>query len=444
MFSERLRRFSGPLAVAFALLMALTACGRKGDPQPPPRKNPERVANFQIQQTGQELILSMGYPTMTTGGLALPGISKLEIVQFTRPAPEFMDRPEDEEAEGDLGDDSESAEPIEGEATEAEPDSSRAQDSAKVETEEIDPQASEVEAPESELELTDEQMDEGEDVLEIEETEPINPFLSVRIDSKEFDKQADMILVLEGEELESAVVGGKIIVRLPLDEITVEPPTAYAFAVEAFAGRLRSPRSQVSAFVPLPPPPAPTDLAARASGAGITLSWVAVEDEASIEGYRILRRLSRSPDYQDALATVEPGVTEYLDGSASYDQTYVYTITAMRMEKPLVESTQADETEVEHRDAYPPKAPTGVVALAEAGRIRLLWDEGLARDIVGYLVFVSTDGGDPQQLTPEPLDATEFTHEGTTSQTTYTYTILAVDDAGNMSAASSEVTARSP
>ncbi len=84
------------------------------------------------------------------------------------------------------------------------------------------------------------------------------------------------------------------------------------------------------------------------------------------------------------------------------------------------------------------------MALAESGRIRLLWDAVADNDLTGYLVFVSTDGGAPQPLTPEPIVATEFVHDGTRSGTPYVYTVLAVDSAGNRSESSNEAATRAP
>ena len=108
------------LAVAALLLLTVQACGRKGDPQPPPQKHPARTTDLRVEQRGQELILSMSYPTMTVGGLALPGIDRLELVQYTRPAPEFMEQP-DAEVESELGAEPTSEPESDIEATEAEP-----------------------------------------------------------------------------------------------------------------------------------------------------------------------------------------------------------------------------------------------------------------------------------------------------------------------------------
>lgn len=447
MCSENHSRTAAAYALAALLVIGVsTGCGRKEEPEPPPRKDPARTTDLKVEQRGMDLYVTMTYPATTLGGLALPGIDRLEIVQYTRPAPEFMDLPEPEDAteEGETGATTEAAgAPAGRDEDEGQPDEEeQSEDEATQEGEQEAEQDEEGEADEGEQEEG-----EGEGEAEAEETAPLvepNPFLQIRVDIEEFNKNAEPVLVLEGEELEAAVVGGRIVARLPLEEIPTEPPYAYTFRAQTFAGRLKSPDSNLASFVPLPPPPPPTDVALEPEPAGIKLTWSEVETEEEIEGFNVYRRLPMAEHYPEPLATPLAEQTEYVDRSAQFGTRYVYAITTVGMKSPLVESSLSEEMPIEFVDDFAPAAPPRPVLLAESGRTRLVWDASREGDVVGYLVFVRQDGGDSVQLTPEPLETAEYIHEGTVSGATYVYFVVAVDEAGNRSEPSEEVETRAP
>ncbi len=417
-------------------LVATLACGNKGDPQPPPRKNPARTTDLTVAQRGGELVVSMSYPAMTSGGLALVAIDKVELWQYTRPAPELMEMPEElmEIPEGGAEAADGAEEPAIEEAVE--------EPLEEVVEETVGQPAG---AGETGTETTsgaeaEESTEETEDLV-IEEPDP---FLRIMIDPKEFDKHSQSILALEESDLEAAIVGGRIVMRIALEEISTEPPTAYAFAVRTSAGRLRSEKSSPTAFAPRPAPAPLTDLELSPSSSGVSLTWSVPEDETDIEGYHVYRRLAASPEFDKPLIMVTPGVGEHDDRSARFGNRYVYSIAAVRVLRPLVESMLSGEQTVNHLDVFPPPAPTGLVSLAEVGRVRLLWNAGRGRDTVGYLVFARRGEGETEQLTAEPITASEFVHEGASSGVTYVYTVLAIDSAGNQSDPSEAATTRVP
>src|SRR5687768_822803 len=72
-------------ALALALLAGLSACGKKGPPLPPLRQNPAAATDFSVRQQGDELLLTLAYPTTTVAGLALPELEAVEIWRLTRP-----------------------------------------------------------------------------------------------------------------------------------------------------------------------------------------------------------------------------------------------------------------------------------------------------------------------------------------------------------------------
>lgn len=461
------------------------------------------TTDLSVFQRGRTLYVTMSYPAVTMGGLALPGIDRVEYVRHTRPAPEFVEVSEQDSAEEtEAGQPTGEEETLSETAEETTPEGEMEIEDLEREIE-YESATSDEAAPTVTEPTGAETPDEAGEAEEFDQTTAVyappepNPYLQIRVDREEFDKRAEEVLVLEGTELESAVVGGEIVVRFPLEEIPTEPPVAYNFQVRTAAGRLRSPKSNIASFVPLPPPPPPSSVTLEPSAAGVEISWLAPsdvvpkedefaqievgeeedeteEDETEkdeteppvdddlqmpatqdlsepgeepmeIEGYNVYRRLRNATLYPpQPLASVSPDETEFLDRSAQYGSSYAYTVITLRMRRPRVESELAEEIEVRYRDEFPPQAPSGLVVLAEAGRTRLVWEASPESDVVGYLVFVRRGEAAYEPLTPDPIAANEFIHRDTTSGVTYTYRVVAVDAAGNESEPSREATTRAP
>ena len=61
-------------ACALALLAALPACGKRGDPQAPLPRTPQPVTGLSVAQRGPQLEITYVAPRATTGGVALPAV----------------------------------------------------------------------------------------------------------------------------------------------------------------------------------------------------------------------------------------------------------------------------------------------------------------------------------------------------------------------------------
>lgn len=71
------------LASAFVIsTLAISGCGKKGDPLPPLRYVPATIQDLSIHQQGNLLIFQMGYPQTTSTGLVLPGIDAVDIYEL--------------------------------------------------------------------------------------------------------------------------------------------------------------------------------------------------------------------------------------------------------------------------------------------------------------------------------------------------------------------------
>ncbi|MGY2067595.1 pectinesterase family protein, partial [Blastococcus sp. SYSU DS0619] len=95
-------------------------------------------------------------------------------------------------------------------------------------------------------------------------------------------------------------------------------------------------------------------------------------------------------------------------------------------------------------DVTPPATPAGVTATGTDGAVELTWTENGEADLAGYDLYRSTTS--PVALTAENLVGEGFvgagyTDRGVISGTEYHYVLVAVDQAGNASPASAEVTA---
>jgi hypothetical protein len=72
---------------ALPAIVALLACGKKGNPLPPVRQVPAPVKDLAVQQRGPRLLLGFTYPKLTPAGTALEGVSAVEVLEVVRPVP---------------------------------------------------------------------------------------------------------------------------------------------------------------------------------------------------------------------------------------------------------------------------------------------------------------------------------------------------------------------
>jgi predicted small lipoprotein YifL len=70
-----------PLA---AVPLAVTGCGKKGNPLPPMRVIPNPTKDLAVSQRGNQVVLRFGYPQTTTAGAKLPGLAAVEVAAMSR------------------------------------------------------------------------------------------------------------------------------------------------------------------------------------------------------------------------------------------------------------------------------------------------------------------------------------------------------------------------
>ena len=377
---------------------------------------PLTTTDLQVGQRGMELQFAFAYPDVTIGGLPLPGLEAIELWRMTRPL-----RP--------------------GPA----PDEESAEEGAETD-EDGEPSEEQLAAEQS---AADETPPAGSPFLFRRPTEAVlQAEQRIQVDPREFVALAAVELRIEGAELQAAISGDRVLLRLPLGELP--PPEVpeddrdiEVFAVLSVSTRgLGSELSNLVVILPRTPPEAPSQIETLPGASGIDVAWRA--DDPKV-GFRVYRRDAASRAYGTPIAEPLPAARSHLDQTARFGSSYVYSVTAVALASPLVESALAGEREVQYEDRYPPTAPSGVIVLGEPGQARVLWEPSVASDLAGYLVYRrGAPGTGFDRLTAEPGLELDYLDTGVVSGRSYSYYVSAVDSSGNESEASKTVDVEIP
>jgi len=181
-----------------------------------------------------------------------------------------------------------------------------------------------------------------------------------------------------------------------------------------------------------PPPPTPTNLTATAGANQISLDWNDVNDP-DFYSYRLLRSTSQSGPFGE----VWYGSTSaHVDANVVNGTRYYYVVTAVDFS--LQESEQSNVVNAVPFDSVPPAAPQNLVGYPLSQGAYLDWDDNTEPDFNVYLIYYSLTAGGPYEEY-DGDDPSEFPVYGLTNGTTYYFVVTAVDDFGNESGFSNEV-----
>lgn len=143
-----------------------------------------------------------------------------------------------------------------------------------------------------------------------------------------------------------------------------------------------------------------------------------------------------------------------LDKDVAFDTTYRYSV--QRITKSTfagheveVAGTPSETITIDARDIFPPAAPTGLVAVSspEEHAIDLSWVPNTENDLVGYAVYRRQQGSNaaPTRISPpEPVAGPSFRDTTVQPNTTYVYSVSAIDQDKNESVRSPEIEASLP
>jgi fibronectin type 3 domain-containing protein len=180
---------------------------------------------------------------------------------------------------------------------------------------------------------------------------------------------------------------------------------------------------------PASPPAAPTNLAASAGNAQVTLSWSASTGAAS---YNVYRALSSGGEGATPIATGLTG-TSFSDTGLSNGTTYYYEVTAVNVSGESGKSSEVSATP----QVSAPAAPTNLLASAGNAQVALSWTASSGAS--SYDIYRGTSSGS-EALVDYGITSASFTDTGLSNGTTYYYEVSAVN-AGGESGRSNEVSA---
>jgi len=178
-------------------------------------------------------------------------------------------------------------------------------------------------------------------------------------------------------------------------------------------------------------PSVPASLSATAASTSqIDLTWSASTDNVGVAGYRI---------YRGGTPIATSVATSYSDTGLSAATAYTYTVAAYDAAGNVSgQSSPAGATTfAPSGDTQPPTVPSGLSAVAvSSSQIDLSWTA--STDNVGVTAYRISRGGAPLATV---TTGTSYSDLGLTPSTAYSYTVIAVDAAGNASAASGAASA---
>jgi chitodextrinase len=196
---------------------------------------------------------------------------------------------------------------------------------------------------------------------------------------------------------------------------------SYTYTVAAVdaAGNVGPAVTATTTTADLTPPTAPASLTAVvAAPNAVNLTWTAATDDVGVTGYV----LSRNGVQIKQLA----GLT-YSDTGLTLGTSYTYAVAAVDAAGNV---GPARTVTVTVGDTTPPTAPGSLTAVAaSSSQVNLTWTA--ATDNVGVTAYVLTRGG--VQISKSA--ALTFSDTGLAAATSYTYSVTAVDAAGNVSPA---------
>ena len=253
------------------------------------------------------------------------------------------------------------------------------------------------------------------------------------------------------------------------------PGTTVRVAARALDRGRVSALSSVATIVVQPPPPAPHDLVAELKAEAVALSWVGVVPSPSpspsrspspspssgasptpspapsgiasprpspspsptpkppARGFLVYRRSDPGGAYGGPIRSEPFATNAFEDKAVSLGQRWCYVVGTVVSTEPVAESTRSNEACVSVRDIVAPAAPSGAAALGGPDGVEISWSPSTETDLASYRVYREVPGGPRERVGEVAPPETSLRDARAAPGTRYSYSVTAVDRAGNES-----------
>lgn len=381
-------------ACALALFAPLPSCGKRGDPLAPLPRTPQAVAGLSVAQRGRVLEVAYVAPRATTGGVALQAI-EVEVLRADR--------------EGDLA------------------------EVASVEARRSAP---------------------GESVRFTAPLPPAGTKLRVAARARAGGHVSALSPAVSlavqpplgpPTGLTAEVTAGGVVLAwtpppggIPKPIPSPSPSPSPAVPSSAPGAKPPSPSpSPGAALSPSPPaaspsPTGPAPAPSPAPAASPTPVPSPTPPPPPSTGYWLYRR-EAAGRYEAPLVRIPLQAPAHTDETAAPGQSLCYVVRLVAATEPVIESESSNEACVFVRDVAAPAAPTGVTALAVEAAIEVSWSPSPEPDLQAYRVYRARPGAASERVAEVAAGEGSMRDAAADAGVTYTYTVTAVDAAGNES-----------
>lgn len=272
--------------------------------------------------------------------------------------------------------------------------------------------------------------------LPVTQGAPLGDFSTVpELTPSQFNKLKTKVDSIEGASLPAATNGAKLTYEdTPPVQSDDKRPLRLTYSVVTEGSTATGQLSNLAVLVPQAPPAAPASFAAAAKPEGVELTWQKPQS-GTVTGYNVYRTAG-GQSFDELSAPINPAlVTKTTFTDVPPYGTFDYRVTAVAAPgPPRIESELSEPVSATFKDLLPPPAPTGLTALLEPKAVRLVWDAVEVPDLSGYWVY-RTEGGKRALLTTNAIiPQTTFRDISVEPGVSYTYDVVAIDRAHNLSA----------